>query len=46
MIEVKSDYLFERDEEEIEKKRNAVLKEGYLYDIYVINEKKKIVMIV
>ena len=40
LIEVKSDYLYYRDMEEIFAKRDACIQNGYLFDIYVFNEKE------
>jgi len=45
MIEVKSDYLYYRDMEEIFAKRDACIQNGYLFDIYVFNEKEFLMIV-
>lgn len=45
MIEVKSIYLYYRDMEEIFAKRDACIQNGYLFDIYVFDEKEFLMIV-
>ena len=45
MIEVKSIYLYYRDMEEIFAKKRACIEKGFLFDIYVFDEKEFLMIV-